>query len=183
MNGQTHRVARIRYEAVVQDLKMMEKLAPFSPMMIGTPPLGIDVATSDIDIACYSEDLDYFEMECTQAFGAIGGYSLTRTTAQSIATTIVRFASHDWDIEIFCQPTPVEQQWGVRHYRIEQRILALAPRVAPMIRAMKEGGLKTEPAFATLLGLKGDPYAALLELEKQTDEALGSVLLLVPSGQ
>jgi hypothetical protein len=52
-----------------------------------------------------------------------------------------------------------------------------------MIRAMKEGGLKTEPAFASLLGLKGGPYAALLELEKQTDEALRSALLLVPSGQ
>ena len=178
-----HRVTRIPYQAVVQKLKLLEQLSAFNPMMIGTPPLGIDVATSDIDIACYSEDLDYFEKRCTQAFGAIGGYSSIRTTAQSIATSIVRFASHDWDIEIFCQPNPVEQQWGVRHYRIEQRILKLAPRVAQMIRAMKEGGLKTEPAFASLLGLKGDPYAALLELEKQTDEALRSALLLVPSGQ
>ena len=48
---------------------------------------------------------------------------------------------------------------------------------------MKENGLKTEPAFASLLGLKGDPYAALLELENQTDEALRSALLYLPSGQ
>jgi len=183
MNNQMHRVTRIPYQAVVQELKLLEQLSAFNPTMIGTPPLGIDIATSDIDIACYSEDLDYFEMHCTQAFGAIGDYSSTTTTAQSIATAIVRFTSHGWDIEIFCQPTPVEQQWGVRHYRIEQRILKLAPHVAPMIREMKEGGLKTEPAFASLLGLKGDPYAALLELENETDEALRSTLLLVPSSQ
>ncbi len=117
------------------------------------------------------------------ALRLVGHYSTTRTTAQTIATTMVRFAAHDWDIEIFCQPIAVERQWGVRHFRIEQRILKLAPRVAPMIRAMKEAGLKTEPAFASLLGLKGDPYAALLELENQTDEALRSTLLLVPSDQ
>lgn len=183
MNNQMHRVTRIPYQAVVQELRLLEQLSAFNPMLIGTPPLGIDVATSDIDIACYSEDLNYFETQCTQAFGALSGYSSTRTTAQTIGTSIVRFASRDWDIEIFCQPIPIEQQWGVRHYRIEQRILTLAPRVAPMIRVMKEGGLKTEPAFASLLGLKGDPYAALLELENQTDDALGSVLLLVPSCQ
>jgi hypothetical protein len=174
------REIRIPHQAVIRKLKILEQLSAFDPMTIGTPPLEIDIATSDIDIACYSKDLDCFEIKCNQAFGSISGYSSTRTTAQTIATSIVRFASHKWEIEIFCQPTPVEQQWGVRHYRIEQRILQLAPRVAPMIRAMKEGGLKTEPAFASLLGLKGDPYAALLELENQTDEALRSALLLVP---
>ncbi len=132
----------------------MEQLAAFRPMMIGTPPLGIDVATSDIDVACYSEDLNDFETRCAQAFGGLAGYSSTRATAQAIATSIIHFASHDWDVEIFCQPVPVERQWGVRHFRIEQRILTLAPRVAPMIRVMKEQGLKTEPLLQGYSGYR-----------------------------
>ena len=170
-------MARVQFQAVVRELKLLEQLSVFSPMLIGTPPLGIDIASSDIDVACYSNDLELFDMHCFQAFGTKSRYSSTKTTAQTIATSIVRFTSYDWDIEIFCQAIPVEQQWGVRHFKIEQRILSLDPRVAPMIRSLKERGLKTEPAFATLLGLKGDSYTALLELENETDKALSMILI------
>ena len=38
------------------------------------------------------------------------------------------------------------------------------------VKELKEKGVKTEPAFARLLGLDGDPYVAVLGLENVSDE-------------
>jgi hypothetical protein len=43
--------------------------------------------------------------------------------------------------------------------------------------ASRQQGMKTEPAFAAALELKGDPYLALLDLGQQNDQILISVLL------
>ncbi|WP_456866522.1 DUF4269 domain-containing protein [Bradyrhizobium sp. USDA 4503] len=40
------------------------------------------------------------------------------------------------------------------------------------VRELRAGGLKTEPAFATVLGISGDPYRGLLELAAETDAEL-----------
>ncbi|MDP4097618.1 DUF4269 domain-containing protein [Paenibacillus sp. P96] len=41
-----------------------------------------------------------------------------------------------------------------------------------LIRSMKRDGFKTEPAFAALLGLQGDPYEELLRMYSWSDEQL-----------
>ena len=44
------------------------------------------------------------------------------------------------------------------------------------IKRLKRSGLKTEPAFAKLLFLDGDPYQAFLALEDKNTEALNKLI-------
>ncbi|MCW5738348.1 MAG: DUF4269 domain-containing protein, partial [Enhydrobacter sp.] len=84
---------------------------------------------------------------------------------------------HGWAIEMFGDARPVAEQRGWRHFVIERRLLALggtALHAAVMKR--RRDGLKTEPAFADVLRLGGDPYLALLDLEAASDDALAQML-------
>lgn len=154
---------------------VIEALAAFDPHLVGTPPLGIAVPDSDLDIVCEVHDADAFIRTLTAAFGAMPGFALRQSHA--LNALICGFVAHGWLFEIFGQPIPVTQQHGWRHYEAERRLLALGGE--PMrgaIMALREQGLKTEPAFARLLGLGGDPYAALLELETLDDAALRALI-------
>ncbi len=61
----------------------------------------------------------------------------------------------------------------MRHFQIERRLLALfGVDFQSRVVALKRQGIKTEPAFAALLKLPGDPYEALLTLGAWTDDRL-----------
>ena len=54
---------------------------------------------------------------------------------------------------------------------VEARVLRLlGEEFMRRVVELKEKGVKTEPAFARLLGLDGDPYIAVLGLENVSDE-------------
>ena len=68
------------------------------------------------------------------------------------------------EIEIFGQNVPTELQNGYKHMIIEDKILQSRDENFRLeIIKLKQNGYKTEPAFAFLLGLNGDPYAELLK--------------------
>jgi hypothetical protein len=81
-----------------------------------------------------------------------------------------------WDVELFCQVRNTDTQWGVRHFRVERRLLAIDPDLRSDVIERKRCGMKTEPAFAAVLGLTGDPYQALLDLERSSDTELTELL-------
>jgi hypothetical protein len=58
---------------------------------------------------------------------------------------------------------------------VESRLLdILGPDFRNGIIALKKQGIKTEPAFARMLGLSGDPYRAVLAIENYGDEQLAA---------
>ena len=79
-------------------------------------------------------------------------------------TVIASFETAGFKIEIFGQNIPVREQNGYRHMITEYEILqSKGENFRREIIKLKQQGYKTEPAFGLLLGLKGDPYSALLD--------------------
>lgn len=150
-----------------------EKLHDYSPVMAGTIPLGIDVPGSDIDIICRTPDLPYFAEYLTRTFRFYPYFSVRTDNGH----VVCRFEISGYEVEIYGENKPVTEQNAVRHMVVEGRLLDLAGDVfRQQILSLKRKGIKTEPAFARLLHLEGDPFEELLKLEKLTVTEL-SVLL------
>lgn len=161
---------------ILKDTEIFSLLQPFDPAHIGTIANDIDIPGSDIDIICCCHTFDTVRAKLTSHFGAMVGY---RDHTSSIRGNNVFVATIPTSIpiEVYCESRPITEQLGFRHYLIACRVLHLLGAEAhDRIRELKRGGIKTEPAFALLLGLKGDPYLSILELEKNSDkEILGMI--------
>jgi ribosomal protein S18 acetylase RimI-like enzyme len=156
--------------------RLLRDLSPFDPTLIGTFPLGLQVAGSDLDIACACQDLDVFERALRAGLVNLG-VAAPRVERIPGPAVVAGFELGDAAVEVFGQALPVHLQAGFRHMVVEGQLLvhggaALRERV----RQLKRGGMKTEPAFARVLGLAGDPYAALLELEAWSPGRLGQLV-------
>ncbi|MGG4453827.1 DUF4269 domain-containing protein [Brevibacillus porteri] len=158
----------------IQQTHIMEVLSDYHPVLAGTIPLDIDVKQSDLDIICESHDLEQFEQAARTAFGCLPGFEVTHLDVKSIPTCVISFFTADFWFELFAQPVAVEKQNAYRHMDIEARLLDIGGLDAYQhIRALKQSGIKTEPAFARYFQIPGDdPYEALLQLEPLTEQEL-----------
>lgn len=153
--------------AVLAGERIFETLCPFDPVLVGTVPINIDLPASDLDIICCFTDQDVFINHITENFSAAHKFTLTSSLRSGIPTVVAAFRLDTFPVEIFAQPVATTQQMGYRHMLIEHRILLKKGEAFRLqIIALKRNGYKTEPAFAHALGLAGDPYEAILQLEK-----------------
>ncbi len=145
---------------------VMKKLAAFDPVLVGTIPIGIDIATSDLDILCCFENLREFRDQVLACFAEMPRFSIQEIVFREERSVVANFFTGGFEVEMFAQKTPVRQQNAYRHLLVEHRILMeRGPAFRQQVIALKQQGFKTEPAFAVLLGLQtDDAYAALLEL-------------------
>lgn len=143
---------------------VIEKLQAFTPILVGTIPLNIDIESSDLDILCCWQNEDDFIKKVHDNFKEYERFKLQQFEVNEQNTVIANFRCNDFEIEIFGQSTPVMQQMGYLHMIAEYNILQhYGEDFRQQIVALKSSGYKTEPAFAKLLNLKGDPYVALLK--------------------
>lgn len=156
---------REAYQTLMQHA-VLEKLSEFSPVLVGTIPISIDISSSDLDIACCWTNKNAFHNYIKDTFGNKAGFQISEIIINGHETIISSFILDNFEIEIFGQAIAIEKQYGYRHMLIEYKILEQqGEEFRKKIFELKERGYKTEPAFALLLDLQGNPYEALLQLE------------------
>jgi hypothetical protein len=172
-----------RAYAVIQELALWPTMQAFNPVLAGTIPLAIDLPDSDLDIICEIPPLSQasFTQVLQTQYGHLAKFHLHHTNSQKQAAIVGSFCYAGVALEVFGQALPTAQQYAVRHLVVEAAILQVggaAWRAA--VQRLKQQGLKTEPAFAQLLHLPGDPYEALLTLECMSPVELAAQLAQHP---
>ncbi len=169
-------MTRSSYAEALERLALMERLAPFDPHVAGTPPLGLDLAASDLDVLCHAPNATSFAAAVRDAFGQEAGFGVRQWIGDG-RPIVASFRAHGWTIDLFGHPRPVHEQPAWRHFVVEGRLLQIGgDAFRSAVMAQRSNGLKTEPAFAAALGLSGDPYEALLLLERRSDAELKAAL-------
>ncbi|MGC5427519.1 DUF4269 domain-containing protein [Aeromonas veronii bv. sobria] len=147
--------------------------------LVSTLAIGLDRPGSDLDILCQHPDPAAFaarlEAQGWQA-SAKGDHvwllertfsCLEQHSGDSRADNGCDNRIASWPLELYVTPAPIETLNGWRHLTL---MAALLERFGDafyrdVLRLRLEQGLKGEAAMCHLLGLAGDPYAALLTLE------------------
>lgn len=148
---------------VIHQLNIMKDLKSYSPILCGTIPLGIDTASSDLDMIMEVHHLQDFAKIIHNYYGSYSGFRLKNKTIRGKPIVKANFTYQEFEFELFGQSQPVAEQYAYLHMIIEKYLLDEHPLWKSKIIALKEEGLKTEQAFCAMLGLTGDPYEALID--------------------
>jgi hypothetical protein len=156
---------------LLQRYGLLRHLRAYNPVLVGTFPLDLTLPDSDLDIICEVTDRGAFRHALAR-FAAYPSYA-ERLASTAEPALVASFELEGLAVELFGQALPTARQNGYRHLVVEARLLAVGgAALRQQVLALKTSGVKTEPAFAQLLGLPGDPYQALLALEAYDEAAL-----------
>jgi hypothetical protein len=151
---------------VLQKSNIFSRLSEFTPILVGTIPIDINIESSDLDIICYWQNKDLFINTVYNLFHQEQDFQISEKKIGGQISVIANFIVDEFELEIFGQNIPTKLQNGFRHMMIEYNLLEKNDSTfRQAIIQLKKQGLKTEPAFAKLLGLEGNPYVELLKYE------------------
>ncbi len=155
---------------------LIDALAAFDARVAGTFPLGLAVAGSDIDLLCHAPDAERLARVLWETCSHYPHFAMWQWCTED-RPVVAAFSLGDMPFEIFGQARPVEQQLGWRHFDVERRLLGLGGTAfRATIMDARRTGLKTEPAFASVLGLGGNAHEALDALADAADQRLADLL-------
>jgi hypothetical protein len=124
----------------------MRTLAEFDPHLAGTPPLGVDLPTSDLDILCHAAEPEAFAVALWAAFSGETEFLLRQWIIVD-RPVIASFIAHGWPFQVFGQKKPVKEQNGWRHFIAERRLLRLGgPTFRAAIMRERSRGVKQRPS-------------------------------------
>ncbi|ASP39849.1 hypothetical protein CHH28_14715 [Bacterioplanes sanyensis] len=153
----------------IDESSILTALQNYQPHVVSTILIGLDTDLSDIDILCCYQRQSQFVKELHQHCSGFDGFRKKASADRIVA----EFRYADFLFEIYASNTPTQEQPGYRHFRIMQRLLALGGETfRARVVALKQSGLKTEPAMCAVLSIDGDPYTAILDVEHWTDGQL-----------
>lgn len=146
--------------------QIMNKLSDYQPVITGTIPIAINIATSDVDIILYATDLESLRNTLVANFSHFTDFKIYTDDIYSTVVVMAGFTLNGFCFELFAQAIPTTDQHAYLHMIKEYEILQQQPEsFRQEIIKLKQSGIKTEPAFAQLLGLEGNPYEALLNYQ------------------
>jgi hypothetical protein len=152
--------------SVIEQHNLFSILSPYDPLLAGTIPIGVDIASSDLDVLCCWKNREMFLEDMIEHFSAQQNFRLRVVNLRGRDSIVVNFKLEEFEVEIFGQNRPSREQEGFRHMVIEHELLLKhGEELRREVIRLKNEGMKTEPAFAKALNLEGDPYEALLRFE------------------
>lgn len=157
----------------IEALSILSELKEFDPLFAGTIPIGVDLEGADIDIICCVSDFSRFVERVKDCFSTHKNFLITESYNQAKRSIVARFDYQKFRLEIFAQNVPTQEQNAFRHMLAEARLLNIfGEELRTEVRLLKARGIKTEPAFAKVLGIDGDPYTELLKFVDMPKEEI-----------
>lgn len=149
--------------SALQGSKILFELKEFFPLVTGTFPLALGTEDSDLDLTICCKDFKSLGSRLESLYGSLQEFSLEQVEIDSLDTLICSFFFGGVRFEIFAQGIASVKQKSFIHFAVEEKILKFGGEtLRKQVQMERLKGLKTEPAFAKVLGLKGDPYTELL---------------------
>ena len=132
--------------------------------LVSTVAIGLDRPGSDLDILCQHPDPARLAALLREQ-----GWATSDKGNQVwlMEQTLTGPDQARWPVELYVTPARLETLNGWRHLSLMAALLGHFGHdfYQAVVRLRLESGLKGEAAICRLLGLGGDPYAALLTLE------------------